>query len=142
MRIGGRVSCFTALVLLGALAPVAAGASTKVAGEAAVASAASGDGALQIRYEGTLDLEADYRRPGEIRTFHSEQTYSTDLRGRARLDWITWSEGDSARVPESFLVTSDSVFHRDAPDSHGGCSRASAPDWDVFRLLRVCRRSC
>ena len=43
----------------------------------------------QLRYEGTLDLQGDYRLPGETHSFRSEQHYATDGGGRARLDWIT-----------------------------------------------------
>ena len=70
---------------------------------------------VQIRYQGTLWLKADYRRPGETRSYGSEQRFYGESGGRARLDWTTWSEGDTARVPETYLVSGDSVFHRDAP---------------------------
>lgn len=69
----------------------------------------------QLRYEGTVWLKGHYPRPGETRLYKSEATYSADGRGRARLDWITWTEGDTARTPESFLVVRDSAFHRDSP---------------------------
>jgi glyoxylase-like metal-dependent hydrolase (beta-lactamase superfamily II) len=75
----------------------------------------AGAGPRQICYEGTLELQGDYRRPGETHRLSSEQRYYTDGGDRTRLDWITWTEGDSARAPESFLVAADSVFHRDAP---------------------------
>ena len=70
----------------------------------------------QLRYEGTVWLEGHFRRPHDTRSYHSEAIYSADGRGRARLDWTTWADGDSARVPETYLVTGDSVFHRDAPE--------------------------
>jgi hypothetical protein len=70
---------------------------------------------LQISYRGTLELEADFHRPGETRTYGSEQRFCLAPDGRVRLDWTTWPEGDTARVPETFLVRGDSVFHRDAP---------------------------
>src|SRR5207249_3695260 len=60
--------------------------------------------------------EAHFRRPGDVHAYFSRQTYSTDGRGRARLDWITWAAGDTVLVPESYLVTDDRVVHRDAPD--------------------------
>ena len=70
----------------------------------------------QLRYEGTVWLEGHFRRPHEIRPYHSEAVYSADGRGRARVDWTTWADGDSTRVPESYLVVADRVFHRDAPE--------------------------
>jgi hypothetical protein len=72
---------------------------------------------LQIRYQGTVDLEAHFRRPGETRAFRSEQRFYTDGRGRARLDWSTTAETDTAWAPETYLVVGDSVYHRDAPDA-------------------------
>ena len=70
---------------------------------------------VQLKYEGTLWLEAHFRKPHEVRPFHSQATYSADGRGRARLDLTQWAEGDSIRVPETFLVVGDSVFHRGEP---------------------------
>ena len=72
---------------------------------------------VQIRYKGTLWYEGHYRRPHEVRTYNSEAIYTADGRGRARLDWTTWRDTDSTRVPESFLVEGDSVFHRNDPTS-------------------------
>ena len=74
-----------------------------------------GPHALQVRYEGTLELEGDYRRPGEKRLYGSEQRFHREPGGRVRVDWTTWPMGDTTRVPESFLVSGDSVFHRDTP---------------------------
>lgn len=70
---------------------------------------------VQLKYEGTLWLEAHFRRPHEVRSFRSEATYTADGHGRARVDLTQWAEGDSNRVPETFLVAGDSVFHRDEP---------------------------
>src|SRR6266850_558295 len=70
---------------------------------------------VQLRYEGTLYLEAHFRRPHETRPFHSKAIYSADGRGRSRLDWTTWADGDSARVTETYLAVGDRVFHRNAP---------------------------
>lgn len=69
----------------------------------------------QVRYDGTLWYEGHAKRPHDIGTYHSKAVYSADGRGRVRLDWTTWAEGDSAPTPESYLVVGDSVFHRDAP---------------------------
>ena len=70
---------------------------------------------LEVQYEGTLDWEAHYRRPGETRHFHSRQVFTLDGRGNARLDWTTWAEGDTAGPPESFLIVEDKVFRRYEP---------------------------
>ncbi|MGH8003571.1 MAG: hypothetical protein ACRECJ_02455 [Limisphaerales bacterium] len=72
---------------------------------------------LEIRYEGLLDYEAHYKKPGEIRRFHSRQVFAFDGRGNARLDWTIWSEGDTAGAPESFLLVANKVFHRWEPKS-------------------------
>ena len=69
----------------------------------------------RIRYEGTVWLEGHFRRPHETRPLHSMAIYVTDGKGRSRVDWTTWAEGDSARVPETYLAVRESVFHRDAP---------------------------
>jgi phage terminase large subunit-like protein len=84
-------------------------------GEEASTKAVAAGGPAQIRYEGTLWVEAHFKRPHEIRPYHSEAIYSADGRGRSRLDWTVWADGDSSRVPESYLAVGDSVFHRDAP---------------------------
>jgi hypothetical protein len=70
----------------------------------------------QIEYEGTLLLEGHFRRPGDVHRIHSRQAFSTNGRDRARLDWTTWEDDDSAPVTETFLVVGDRVFHRDAPE--------------------------
>jgi hypothetical protein len=72
--------------------------------------------ATRIDYEGTLLYEAHFRRPGEVQTYHSRQSYLTDGGDRARLDWTTWQDGDTLLVPETYLLVGDRVFHRDAPD--------------------------
>ena len=103
---------------------------------------------LQVRYDGTLELEGDYHRPGETRLHYSEQRFYREPGGRVRLDWTTWTGTDTARVPETYLVSGDSVFHRDAPSArwtllmgrsaHEGClqSLAGFP----AELERVTRR--
>jgi len=68
----------------------------------------------RIEYEGTLLLEGHFRRPGDVHRIHSRQVFCTDGRDRARLDWTTREDGDSAPVTETFLVVGDRVFHRDA----------------------------
>lgn len=71
----------------------------------------------QLHYEGTIDYEGHYPRPGDTRRYLCEQRYTTDGAGSVRLEWTTWKEGDSTRVPESFLIVGDRVFHRDDPAS-------------------------
>jgi hypothetical protein len=73
--------------------------------------------ALQAGYRGTVKVEAHFRRPGETRAYQSEQRFYTDGKGRARLDWSTGEEADTAWAPESYLVVGDSVYHRDAPNA-------------------------
>jgi len=72
---------------------------------------------VQVSYRGMVNLEAHFKRPGETRPFHSEQRFYTDGKGRARLDWSTGADADTAWAPESYLVVGDSVYHRDAPDA-------------------------
>jgi hypothetical protein len=83
----------------------------------APSAARAGSKPLQIRYEGTLDLEAHFHRPGETRPYHSEARWYWDGKGGCRLDWMLWEEGDTSRVPESYLVTGARVFYRPVPGS-------------------------
>jgi glyoxylase-like metal-dependent hydrolase (beta-lactamase superfamily II) len=72
--------------------------------------------AVAITYEGTVWLEAHFRRPGECHEYRSRQVFRTDGRGDARLDWFTWQPADTAPPePETILVFDHRVFHRDAP---------------------------
>ena len=70
---------------------------------------------IEARYEGQVDLEGHYERPGATRRYHSLQRFLSDARGRFRLDWVTWAAGDSAGPPETILVRGDSVFQRSDP---------------------------
>jgi glyoxylase-like metal-dependent hydrolase (beta-lactamase superfamily II) len=70
---------------------------------------------ITIRYEGEIDLEGHYARPGDTKPFHSDQRFMTDGKGRVRLDWTIWAEGDTVREPETYLIQRDAVFHRRAP---------------------------
>ena len=83
------------------------------------ATAAAKDRGLtqELTYEGTIYYQGHYPRPGEARAYHSAQRYMVDQRGRARFEWSTWSDADTARVPESYLVAGDSMFHRESPTS-------------------------
>ncbi|HEY6221284.1 MAG TPA: hypothetical protein VIX13_01995 [Candidatus Eisenbacteria bacterium] len=101
-------------LLLGAAVTFGAAAAVRAA-DAATPSSDAAATPSRLRYEGTVWLEGHFRRPHETRPFHSEAIYSADGRGRARLDWTTWADGDPDRVPEAYLVVGDRVFHRDAP---------------------------
>lgn len=70
-----------------------------------------------VRYEGTLDYEGHYRRPGETRRYESIREVWTDRDDSIRLDWTTRAEGDSAAQPESFLMVNSEIYHRDSPTS-------------------------
>ena len=103
---------------------------------------------LEARYEGVLELEAHYRRPGEKVPYHSRQRFLADGRGIVRMDWTTWLEGDSAGAPESWIVSGATLLYRAAP---GTSWRAVAADhreqalaqvtagfpWEVARALRA-----
>jgi hypothetical protein len=69
----------------------------------------------RVEYTGTLYYEGHFRHPGDVHPYHSRQVYSTNGHGATRLDWTTWEDGDTALVPETYLLTADRVFHRDAP---------------------------
>ena len=83
----------------------------------APASARADSHPLQIRYEGTLDLEAHFHKPGETKPYHSEQRWYWDGKDRCRVDWTLWQEGDSTRVPETYLVAGQKLFYRSDPAS-------------------------
>lgn len=73
---------------------------------------------VQVRYAGTLWVEAHFKRPHEIRPYQTRATYSADGRGRVRVDWVTWSGEDStSATPETYLAAGDSIFHRSSPAS-------------------------
>ncbi|HET7904253.1 MAG TPA: hypothetical protein VFM17_06820 [Candidatus Eisenbacteria bacterium] len=95
----------------------ASAADPTTARAAAPAASALQGGPRQRHYQGTFIAEAHYRRPGDTRRYGSEQWYYTDGKGRVRLDWATWNEGDTTRFSESFLVIGDSVFNRNRPTS-------------------------
>lgn len=87
-----------------------------VAGLALVATALEAAARVrEVRYQGTLELEAHFGKPGDTRIYQSEQYYQSDGRGRVRLDWISWAEGDTVRLPETFLLIGEQLFHRSDP---------------------------
>src|SRR5262245_34542577 len=51
---------------------------------------------VEVVYEGKLDLEGHYARPGDTRRYRSRQRFLAGADAAVRLDWTTWSEGDSA----------------------------------------------
>jgi hypothetical protein len=72
----------------------------------------------EVRYEGGLDLEGHYERPGVTRPYHSRQRFLADPSGtRFDSSGRRGADGDSAGAPEIFFVAGDRVFHRDNPNS-------------------------
>jgi hypothetical protein len=71
---------------------------------------------VEARYEGVVELEAHFRKPGEKRRYRSRRRFLSDGHGAMRLDWTTWSEGDTTATPESWLSARGTLLHRDAPD--------------------------
>src|SRR5512133_1789587 len=45
---------------------------------------------VEVVYEGALELEAHFRRPGDKQLYRSRQRFISDGRGGVRLDWTTW----------------------------------------------------
>lgn len=103
---------------------------------------------IEAQYEGVLELEAHFRRPGEKQQYRSKQRFLADGRGAVRMDWTTWIEGDSAGAPESWFLSGGSLLYRSAP---GSPWRAIGPEgreqafaqvtaglpWEVARGLRA-----
>lgn len=79
--------------------------------------------AVAVRYAGTLALEGHYERPHEMRRFHSLRRIVVAAPERARQDWTTWTDADTARTTETTLLLGARVLQR---------ARAGAP----FRELR------
>ena len=78
--------------------------------------ALAADHALAVRYDGTLEFEGHFARPHATRTYHSTRRITVAGPDRARQDWTTWEDGDSARTVESTLLLGTRVLHRD--DEH------------------------
>src|SRR5262245_11133139 len=101
-------------VLGGSIAPgVATGSAVHDKATATVAPAPGR--CIEAVYEGTLELEGHYARPGDTRRYRSRQRFLLGADGAARLDWSTWSAGDSAGPPESWLLRDGRVLKRSAP---------------------------
>ena len=105
-------------------APLLVALTIGVDGRAAELAAVS---AGEATYEGSLDVVGHYAKPGDTRRYGSIQRFLSNGRGTVRLEWTTWSEGDSSRVPESFLVQGARVFHRDDPSAR----------WEEFAGMRA-----
>lgn len=98
---------------LGLYAALAGAGAPSLAPATADATPATG---LSVTYEGRLDLEAHFSRPGETHPYHSRQRFLTDGRSAVRLDWWTWAWDDTAAgEPETYLLAGGKVWHRDAP---------------------------
>ena len=69
----------------------------------------------EVTFEGTLDLVGHYAKPGDTRRYGSMQRFYSNGNGVVRLEWTTWSEGDTTRTPESFLLAGGKVLHRSEP---------------------------
>jgi hypothetical protein len=72
---------------------------------------------IEAVYEGVVQLEAHYRRPGEKRPYKSRRRYVADGRGSVRLDWATWAPPDTTAAPESWLLTGGKLLYREEPAS-------------------------
>ncbi len=82
--------------------------------------------AFELRYEGTLDLEGHYRRPGEVRRFGASWRVVSDGAAIWRLELATW-EGEAREQAsvETTWLAGDEVLRR---DEQGGPYRALAGD--------------
>jgi len=102
---------------------------------------------LEIQYEGVLQLEAHFRKPGDKQPYRSRQRFFADGRGAVRLDWTTWLDGDSAGAPESWLLSGKTLLYRETPDRAWRAVGADRREqvlgqvtagfpWEVARTLR------
>jgi glyoxylase-like metal-dependent hydrolase (beta-lactamase superfamily II) len=107
---------------------------------------------IEAIYEGVVEYEAHYRRPGEKRSYRSRRRYVEDGSGSVRMDWTTWDPTDTTTASESWLLTSGKLLHRDPPDRPW---REVTPDlrdigleqtlagfpWEFARSIRAALRS-
>ena len=112
-RAGGRV--VVPLAAVGAAAAISAVLLIGVVPFPRAEGAATPPSPITVRYQGEIDLEGHYARPGDTKPFHSDQRFMTDGQGRVRLDWTIWAEADTVREPETYLVVREAVYHRNAP---------------------------
>lgn len=81
----------------------------------AVAPPPRAEPALEIVDQGSVRLEGHYARPGDTMRFESLRRFLADGHGALRLEWTTWAEGDSDRIPETILLTRGRVYNREVP---------------------------
>ncbi len=113
----GAAACVAALLLAASTtrAPGADPPPTNAAGAARLqrgGGALASDRAVAVRYEGTVELEGHFERPHAVRLFHSSRRIVVAGPDRARQDWTTWQDGDSARTVESTLLLGERVLRR------------------------------
>ena len=70
---------------------------------------------LEIVNQGSVRLEAHYAHPGDVMRFESMRRFLADGQGALRLEWTTWAEGDSERVPETILLARGRVYDQERP---------------------------
>lgn len=107
---------------------------------------------IEAIYEGVVEYEAHYRRPGEKRSYKSRRRYVVDGSGSVRVDWTTWDPNDTTTAIESWLLTSGKLLHRDPPDRPWREVRPDLRDigleqtlagipWEFARSIRAALRS-
>lgn len=69
--------------------------------------------ALELDFEGRVELEAHFERPHAVRTYHSRDRFRLGADGSIRRDWTTWADGDTSLDPETWLVAGNRVYHRE-----------------------------
>src|SRR5262245_1811307 len=70
---------------------------------------------LEIVNQGSVQLEGHYAHPGDVMRFESKRRFLADGKGALRLEWTTWAEGDSERVPETILLARGRVYDQQRP---------------------------
>ena len=70
---------------------------------------------LEIVNQGAVFLEGHYARPGDVMRFESMRRFLADGKGALRLEWTTWAQGDSERIPETFLLARGRVYDQEHP---------------------------
>lgn len=118
-----RVRTFWAMVVLVviglALTPSCPSARIAPDPEAKASMASRGgaprENVLEIVNQGSVRLEGHYARPGDVMRFESRRRFLADGKGALRLEWTTWAEGDSARIPETILLARGRVYDQEHP---------------------------
>ena len=70
---------------------------------------------LEIVNQGSVRLEGHYAHPGDVMRFESMRRFLADGKGALRLEWTTWAEGDSERIPETILLARGRVYDQERP---------------------------